>query len=175
MIFVFSLLFQREQHLSPLQTGLALAPVMVAVTVANLASGSIAQRLGPRAAVAGGAVLVAAGCAGLLGIDAGTGYAAVVAQMFALGFGCGVIVPTITSELLGSVERSWSGVAAGTLNTLRQAGSAIGVALFGSLIASGFITGLHAALAMSVGLVVVIGGLAALLAGRRRPRVSAVD
>ncbi len=175
LIFVFSLLFQREQHLSPLQTGLALAPVMVAVTVANLASGSIAQRLGPRAAVAGGAVLVAAGCAGLLGIDAGTGYAAVVAQMFALGFGCGVIVPTITSELLGSVERSWSGVAAGTLNTLRQAGSAIGVALFGSLIASGFITGLHAALATSVGLVVVIGGLAALLAGRRRPRVSAVD
>ena len=67
LIFVFSLLFQREQHLSPLQTGLALAPVMVAVTVANLASGSIAQRLGPRAAVAGGAVLVAAGCAGLLG------------------------------------------------------------------------------------------------------------
>jgi MFS transporter, DHA2 family, methylenomycin A resistance protein len=175
LIFVFSLLFQREQHLSPLQTGLALAPVMVAVTVANLASGSIAQRLGPRAAVAGGAVLVAAGCAGLLGIDAGTGYAAVVAQMFALGFGCGVIVPTITSELLGSVERSWSGVAAGTLNTLRQAGSAIGVALFGSLIASGFITGLHAALGVSVGLVVVIGGLAALLAGRARPRVSAVD
>jgi MFS transporter, DHA2 family, methylenomycin A resistance protein len=175
LIFVFSLLFQREQHLSPLQTGLALAPVMVAVTVANLASGSIAQRLGPRAAVAGGAVLVAAGCAGLLGIDAGTGYAAVVAQMFALGFGCGVIVPTITSELLGSVERSWSGVAAGTLNTLRQAGSAIGVALFGSLIASGFITGLHAALGVSVGLVVVIGGLAALLAGRTRPHVSAVD
>jgi DHA2 family methylenomycin A resistance protein-like MFS transporter len=175
LIFTFSLLFQREQHLSPLQTGLALGPVMVAVTLANLASGSIAQRFGPRAAVAGGAVLLAAGCAGLLGIDPGTGYAAVVAQMFALGFGCGVIVPTITSELLGSVERSWSGVAAGTLNTLRQAGSAIGVALFGSLIASGFITGVHAALAVSVGLVVVIGGLAPLLAGRRRPRVSAVD
>ncbi len=42
------------------------------------------------------------------------------AQMFALGLGCGVIVPMITSEMLGSVERSWSGVAAGTLNTLRQ-------------------------------------------------------
>jgi MFS transporter, DHA2 family, methylenomycin A resistance protein len=169
LIFVFSLLFQREQHFSPLQTGLALAPIMVSVTLSNLASGWIAQRIGPRWAVAGGALLVAAGCAGLLGVDAGTGYAAVVWQMLALGFGCGVIVPTITSELLGSVDRSWSGVAAGTLNTLRQAGSAIGVALFGSLIASGLIGGLHVALAVSVALVVVIGGLAPLLAvaGRR--------
>ena len=175
LIFVLSLLFQREQHLSPLQTGLALAPIMIAVTVSNVASGPITQRLGPRRAVAAASLLLVAGCAGLLWIDAGTGYATlVVAQLFALGLGCGVIVPVITSEMLGSVERSWSGVAAGTLNTLRQAGSAIGVALFGSLIASGFITGLHAALAVSVGLVVVIGGLAALLAGRR-PRVSAVD
>ena len=36
LIFVFSLLFQREQHLSPLQTGLALAPIMIAITAANL-------------------------------------------------------------------------------------------------------------------------------------------
>ena len=149
---------------------------MVAVTVANLASGSIAQRLGPRrsgrARSGAGRLPGAPGCCG---VDAGTGYAAMVAQMFGARSWLRVIVPMITSEMLGAVERSWSGVAAGTLNTLRQAGSAIGVALFGSLIASGFITGLHAALAMSVGLVVVIGGLAALLAGRRRPRVSAVD
>ena len=58
--------------------------------------------------------------------------------------------------MLGSVERSRSGVAAGTLNTLRQAGSSIGVALFGSLIASQFIPGLHVALAISIGVVLVI-------------------
>ena len=85
-----------------------------------------------------------------------------------LGLGCGVIVPVITSEMLGSVERSWSGVAAGTLNTLRQSGSAIGVALFGSLIASGIIAGLHVALAVSIGLAVVIAGLTPLLAGGGR-------
>ncbi len=62
--------------------------------------------------------------------------------------------------MLGSVERSRSGVAAGTLNTLRQAGSAIGVALFGSMLASGRIAGAHLALIVSVGLAVVIGALA---------------
>ena len=168
LIFVFSLLFQREQHLSPLQTGLALAPVMVAVTVSNLAAGPLTQRLGPRRVVGAASLVLAAGCAGLLWIDASSSYFTLAAQLFALGLGCGVIVPVITSELLGSVQRSWSGVAAGTLNTLRQAGSAIGVALFGSLIASGFIAGLHVALAVSVGLVVVIGGLATLLAGGGR-------
>jgi DHA2 family methylenomycin A resistance protein-like MFS transporter len=168
LIFIFSLLFQREQHLSPLQTGLALAPIMVAVTLSNVASGPITHRLGPRRAVAAASVVLAAGCAGLLWVDASSSYVTLAAQLFAIGLGCGVIVPVITSEMLGSVERSWSGVAAGTLNTLRQSGSAIGVALFGSLIATGMVTGLHAALLVSIGLVVVIAGLAPLLGGGGR-------
>ena len=151
-----------------LQTGLALAPIMVAVTLSNLASGQITQRLGPRRAVAAASLLLVAGCSGLLWIDASSSYATLAAQLFVLGLGCGVIVPVITSEMLGSVERSWSGVAAGTLNSLRQSGSAIGVALFGSLIASGIITGLHAALLVSIGLALVIAGLTPLLAGGGR-------
>jgi DHA2 family methylenomycin A resistance protein-like MFS transporter len=166
LIFVFSLLFQREQHLSPLQTGLALAPIMIAITGANLGAGRLAQRFGPRRTIAAGALVMGGGCAGLLGVDGSTSYAAMVVQISALGLGAGFIVPVMTSELLGSVERSRSGVAAGTLNMTRQAGSAVGVALFGSLIAAGFISGLHIALAISVGLVVVIGGLTVLLAKR---------
>jgi DHA2 family methylenomycin A resistance protein-like MFS transporter len=163
LIFLLSLLFQREQHFSPLQTGLALAPLMIAVTISNLCSGWIVHRIGPRLAIGIGALLTGAGCAGLMGINAATDYGAMVGQLFALGLGCGVIVPTITAKLLGSVDRSRSGTAAGTLNTLRQAGSAIGVALFGSLIASSLITGLHAALAISIAAMLVIAGVAPLL------------
>jgi len=39
----------------------------------------------------------------------------------------------------------------------------LGVALFGSLIASSFVSGLHVALAISIGLMVAIGGLTLLL------------
>jgi hypothetical protein len=42
-------------------------------------------------------------------------------------------VPPLTSTLLGSVEKSRSGMAAGVLNSTRQPGSVLGVALFGSL------------------------------------------
>jgi DHA2 family methylenomycin A resistance protein-like MFS transporter len=168
LIFVFSLLFQREQGLTPLQTGLALAPIMVAITTANLLAGRMAGWLGPRATIALGAALIAAAAVALLGVDAGTPYLAMIVQISVLGFGAGMIVPVITSETLGSVERSRSGVAAGTLNTMRQAGSAIGVALFGSLIAGTFISGLHAAMIISIGLVVVIAALTPLLDRRLR-------
>jgi DHA2 family methylenomycin A resistance protein-like MFS transporter len=163
LIFVFSLLFQREQHLSPLTTGLALAPTMLGITAANLGAGRIADGLGRRPTLVLGAVLVGAASAGLLGVGASTPYVALVAQMTALGVGGGLIVPVITSEMLGSVERSRSGVAAGTLNTMRQAGSAIGVALFGSLIATTFFNGLRITLAICIGLTLAIGLLTALL------------
>jgi len=78
-------------------------------------------------------------------------------------------VPTVTAQLLGSVERSRSGVAGGALNTLRQTGSAVGVALFGSLLAgrAGFVPGVHASFAIAIGLGLAIVALAPLL--RVRP------
>jgi DHA2 family methylenomycin A resistance protein-like MFS transporter len=62
-------------------------------------------------------------------------------------------VPPLTSTLLGSVEKSRSGVAAGVLNATRQTGSVLGVALFGSLVgrSSAFMSGLHASLLISAG------------------------
>ena len=87
--------------------------------------------------ILGAAILMAVSLAGLLVVDASTGYAALLVQFVVLGAGLGLIVPAMTAALLGSVDRTRSGVASGTLNTARQTGSVIGVALFGSLIGSG--------------------------------------
>jgi hypothetical protein len=53
----------------------------------------------------------------------------------------------LTSTLFGSVDKSRSGIAAGVLNSTRQTGSVLGVALFGWLIgqASAFMAGTHGA------------------------------
>jgi DHA2 family methylenomycin A resistance protein-like MFS transporter len=77
-------------------------------------------------------------------------------QLVALGAGLGLLVPPLTSTLLGSVEKSRSGIAAGVLNATRQTGSVLGVALFGSLIgrASTFMSGTHAALLISAALLI---------------------
>lgn len=161
LIFVLSLFFQREQHLSSLHTGLAFAPMTGAIMVANLLTGRLAGPLGPRRMIAFGALLMAAGYGALLGAGAHTSYGALAGQLLVIGFGLGLIVPSMTSSLLGSVERSRSGVASGTLSSARQTGSMIGVALFGSLIAGNgrLVPGLHLALAISVALAIAVAAL----------------
>jgi DHA2 family methylenomycin A resistance protein-like MFS transporter len=94
-----------------------------------------------------------------------------VAQLIAIGFGLGLIVPIITSILLGAVDAARSGIAAGTLNTARQAGSVIGVAIYGSLTATGITRGLHAGLIVSAAIALAVVLIAAF--GRTHARARA--
>ena len=151
LIFVLSLYFQQVNGFSPLATGLAFLPMMAAVFVGNLLAARAAQRLGALTAIATGASVVAMGCVALIGIDSGTSYWAMSAQLVALGAGLGLLVPPLTSTLLGSVEKTRSGLAAGVLNSARQTGSVLGVALFGSLVGPGnaFVSGTREALVLS--------------------------
>jgi MFS transporter, DHA2 family, methylenomycin A resistance protein len=161
LIFVLSLFFQRGQHLSSLQTGLSFAPMTAAIMAGNLLAGKVTPVLGPRRLIASGSLLMAAGCATLLGADTQTAYVALLTQMLAIGFGLGLIVPAMTASLLGSIDRTRTGIASGTLNSARQTGSMIGVALFGSLIAGGgrLVPGLHIALVIATALVLAVAAL----------------
>lgn len=150
LIFVFSLLWQAHHGYSPLRTGLGFVPMTAAILAANLIAARVARRIGPPATILTGIIVMIAGCAGLLWTDAGTGYLGIVGQQLLLGGGLGLLVPPLTASVLGSVERSRSGVASGTLVAARQAGSVLGVAIFGSLIATGdFYHDTHTALVIS--------------------------
>jgi MFS transporter, DHA2 family, methylenomycin A resistance protein len=155
LIFVFSLYFQRLNHLSPLWTGLAFAPMMAAVLATNLIAARVIAAIGARLTIATGLAITATSCFALLGVQEGAPYAALCAQLIGLGGGLGLLVPPMTSTLLGSVTKQYSGVASGVLNAMRQTGSAIGVALFGSLLsgAGGFIAGVRIALVIAAALV----------------------
>lgn len=154
LIFVFSLYFQRIGGWSAFATGLAFLPMLGAVLPVNLAAARLSERIGAPPTIALGAVITAAGCALLLPVAPGTPYWAMALQFVALGGGLGLLVPPLTSTLLGSVEKSRSGAAAGVLNATRQTGSVLGVALFGSLIGGpdAFMAGMHAALVISTAL-----------------------
>jgi DHA2 family methylenomycin A resistance protein-like MFS transporter len=151
LIFVLSLFFQDTQHYTPLRTGLAFLPATAMILPANLASGWVATRAGPRIPMAAGQFILLAGCLSLLGVSQGTPYWHLAGQMLLLGGGMGFTVPAMTSALLGSVNPTMSGVASGVLNASRQAGSVVGVALFGSFIGqqSHLVTGLRLALICS--------------------------
>ena len=161
LIFVFSLYFQRVNGWSPFLTGLAFLPMMGAVLPVNLVAARVAERIGAPQTIALGAALAAIGCLALLGIAPGTSYLEIGAQLVIIGGGLGLLVPPLTSTLLGSVEKSRSGIAAGVLNATRQTGSVLGVALFGSLVggSGASMSGAHQSLVISA-LLLLAGGTA---------------
>ena len=172
LIFVFSLYFQRVNGWSPFATGLAFVPMMGAVLPVNLIAPRVAERIGAPATIALGAALSALGCLALLGIAQGTSYWAICAPLVVIGGGLGLLVPPLTSTLLGSVEKSRSGIAAGVLNATRQTGSVLGVALFGSLAgqANALLAGAHASLLISAVLLLAGGATIWWGSSRQPPR-----
>ena len=170
LIFVLSLYFQRINGLSAWWTGLAFVPMMAAVLPVNLLAPRLAERIGPCPTIVVGACVSALGCLGLIWIEADTSYWMICAQMIAISGGLGLLVPPLTSTLLGSVEKARSGIAAGVLNATRQTGSVLGVALFGSLVASegAFMTGLHASLVVSATVLLLAAAVIGIGAPSRR-------
>jgi MFS transporter, DHA2 family, methylenomycin A resistance protein len=163
LIFVLSLYFQQVNGLSPLVTGLAFLPMMGAVLPMNLLAARAAERFGAPVVIATGAAIAGAGCVALMGIGRGTRYWLIGTPLLAIGAGLGLLVPPLTSTLLGSVEKARSGIAAGVLNATRQTGSVLGVALFGSLIgrANEFIPGARESLIISA--ILLMGAAATIM------------
>ena len=170
LIFVLSLYFQEVNGLSPFATGLAFVPMLAAVLPVNLLAPRLAERIGAPLTIATGALLSACACLALLRIAPATSYLAMCLQLVAMSAGLGLLVPPLTSTLLGSVAKQRSGVAAGVLNATRQTGSVLGVALFGALVgrSGAFMAGMHAALAIAA-IVLVAASLVIWRSGSRAP------
>jgi MFS transporter, DHA2 family, methylenomycin A resistance protein len=83
--------------------------------------------------------------------------------------GMGLAVPAMTTCILASVERARAGTASAVLNAARQAGGAVGVALFGGLAAGAVVRGVRASGLVSAGLLLVAAALATL--GIRSPAI----
>jgi DHA2 family methylenomycin A resistance protein-like MFS transporter len=64
-------------------------------------------------------------------------YAWLLPGMLLIPIGIGIAVPAMTSAILSAVERAKSGMASGVLNTVRQVGGAVGIALFGAAASGG--------------------------------------
>jgi DHA2 family methylenomycin A resistance protein-like MFS transporter len=90
--------------------------------------------------------------------------------LLVVGLGGGLVTPAVTASLMAAADQARAGIAAGILNTARQVGAAMGVALFGLLMSGraqlGF--GVRTALLLSAGLAVIalVAAWRALPAGR---------
>lgn len=165
--FVMSLYLQQERGLTPLATGVAFLPMMLVGLILLPLVPRVTVQLGVRPVVLVGLGLMAAGLLSLAYVATVPGRGAPVAVLSALmvlvGLGGPTVAPPITSALLGAVPPVRAGIASGVLNTSRQLGGALAVAVFGALLAgsAGFSSGMR--LSLLIGAAAVVG---AALVGR---------
>jgi DHA2 family methylenomycin A resistance protein-like MFS transporter len=162
LLFALSLFLQQVRGESALATGLQFLPSALPVFLLPVATGSLAVRWGARRIVTTGLVLAAVGAVALLAVSAHNGPLPVSIALLLLGCGVGLIVGPQISMVIGTVPAEQSGIASGLLNSGRQTGYVLGVAVLGSVAATtNRVTGLHIAALVAVAVL-----LAALVLGR---------
>jgi DHA2 family methylenomycin A resistance protein-like MFS transporter len=144
-LFVTTLYFQDLRGFSALATGLALLPESAMASVGSVLSGRIMSRTGPWPPMVAGLALGAAGLLGLVAAAQHTPYVVLVVPFMAAGLGMSLTMPAATAAVMAAAPAERAGLASGVINTARQVGGVIGVALLGTLVAhrSGFTAGLR--------------------------------
>ncbi|MEV5608653.1 MFS transporter [Streptomyces sp. NPDC052225] len=131
-----SLWLQTLLGMSPVHGGLVFLSLSGASMVVAIAGGKLLHGVPARITVGGGLVLIGVGlcCQGVL--DAGSSWPALVPGLLLTGVGVGLVSPGIAGAALATVEPARSGMAGGSLNTFRQLGYALGIAVFGTVLIS---------------------------------------
>ncbi|HVV69250.1 MAG TPA: MFS transporter [Gammaproteobacteria bacterium] len=144
-LFTLPLYFHQMKTYSVLQIGLAILPLTGIVTVASYVSGKVISTEGSKLPMLIGLIIGALGFAALLITDKNTAYYWLILPLAAIGFGTAFTMPAATITAIQVAPENRAGIASGTFNASRQLGSLLGVALFGTIIASSthFMTGMH--------------------------------
>ena len=148
-VFVLSLYFQDVLGHGPIASGLMFLPLTGLIAAVNVWSGVLASRHGPRPPLIAGLLLMIVGLLAMLALDDDTPTALILLLLVPLGAGGGLGMPPLTAALLEALPPERAALAGGVFNAARQFGGGLGVALFGGLIASGFIDGMRAGLLLA--------------------------
>jgi DHA2 family methylenomycin A resistance protein-like MFS transporter len=135
VIFVLSFYLQKVRGLSVMHAGLVFLPLTGTFIFSNIASGRMQARLGSRKPMIVGGLIGAAGYAllGIFGVAHDSTFLEMLPGLVLIPAGMGLAVPAMTTSILSAVDRSQAGTASAVLNTARQVGGALGVAIFGAM------------------------------------------
>jgi EmrB/QacA subfamily drug resistance transporter len=170
MFFLATLYLQGVLHYDAVQTGAAFLPVSLGIGVLSLGfSARLITRLGARAVLLPGLVLLVGGLVLLTGAPVGGDYVTdLLPAMLLLGVGAGIAFPALVTLAMSGATAADSGLASGLVNTTQQVGGALGLAVLATLstsrtkdlladgesAASALTGGYHLAFAIAAGLVV---------------------
>ena len=123
---------------STFQAGVRMLPIAAGIALTAPVSAPLAQRFGSKRVVALGLLLLAAGIASFARASLSSGYGLVALAMSLGGLGMGLAITPATDSVMGAVPREHAGVGSAMNDTTRELGGALGVAVMGSVLSTGF-------------------------------------
>jgi EmrB/QacA subfamily drug resistance transporter len=136
-------LFVLTQHLqfvlgyTPLQAGVRMLPALSLMVSAPLSALAV-QRLGTKAVVVAGMLIVAVGLWLFSTATVADGYGPVGWSLVVFGIGMGLTLAPATDAIMGSLPLAKAGVGSAMNDTTRLVGGALGVAVFGTVMSSAY-------------------------------------
>jgi len=136
MFFFNSLYLQRILHYSAIETGASFLPMTVLIVLLAPAAGRFSDRIGSRWLMGVGLVCLSASLTSfsLLGVD--SSFWNVLPGLILGGIGMSLAMTPTTAAAMGSVPVDKAGVGSAVLNSMRQVGGSLGIALMGAIVAS---------------------------------------
>lgn len=157
-LFMLSLFFQQARGYSALSAGLAFLPLTLPTAFNPILTGRLVGRIGAKVPMTTGFFLAALGTLIQAWVSADTSYAVTFIGLLFLGFGVSLAIPSLVTIVMSTAPKELAGTASGALNSSRQLGAVIGVALLGTILNGygTFIEGLHVAFIITS--IILFGG-----------------
>src|SRR5437667_6826694 len=134
-VFIISIFLQTVKGLSAINAGLTFLPMAISVFIFAPIAGLLATRFGPKWVVTTGMFLEAVALFSMsqvIGVSNPVYYLYPVLVVY--GAGVGLAISQLTSTVLLSIPWQKAGVGSGANNTVRQLGSAFGIAVIGAVL-----------------------------------------
>lgn len=173
ILFFFLVIFlQQVAGYSAIRAGLSTLPVTVVMFLLSRRFGALADRYGPRAFMAAGPLVAAAGIALLLRAGLHTSYVSdLLPGLVVFAVGLSMTVAPLTATVLAGADEADAGIASAINNAVARVAGLIGISVIGVVVAGSLsgetftpdassVTAFHHALLICAGLVAA-GGVAA--------------
>ena len=156
IFFYVSLYVQQILGFSAIQAGASFLPWTVLIVLLAPQAGRLSDRIGPRPFVAGGMVILSGAMIVFSRMGADENFWGLLPGMLLGGVGMSAAMAPVTAAAMQSVRPDKAGVGSAVLNSMRQVGGSMGIAIMGAIVAAsttagrpdptGFLHGFHHAL-----------------------------
>jgi EmrB/QacA subfamily drug resistance transporter len=137
-IFLLTQYMQFTLGYSPLEAGIRMVPFALTMMVTAPTSAKVVERIGTKVTVGVGLLLVTAGLLLMTQLQVDSSYGDLVWRMMVMAVGMGLTMAPATESVMGSLPLAKAGVGSAVNDTTRQVGGAMGVAVIGSVLSSGY-------------------------------------